>query len=175
MKPLPKLEGGNERLANVLGGIAIGVALLTALALALTSLFAAAEISPEPDRYKLLQINIFAENELTNFVIVLFGIAANIITEEMATGFIGKQAGHQAQGVAQKFTQAKHQANRSRAEAKQVEVLAVCTSGALVDDVAQHADDAENDNDKDGWREAAGAWFLHGYGSFFGPGGCRVP
>ena len=76
MKPLPKLEGGNERLANVLGGIAIGVALLTALALALTSLFAAAEISPEPDRYKLLQINIFAENELTNFVIVLFGIAA---------------------------------------------------------------------------------------------------
>ncbi len=76
MKPLPKLEGGNERLANVLGGIAIGVALLTALALALTSLFAAAEISPEPDRYKLLQINIFAENELTNLVIVLFGIAA---------------------------------------------------------------------------------------------------
>ena len=76
MNPLPKLEPRGARVANTLGSIAIGVALITALALALTSLFAAAEISPEPDRYKLLQINIFEENELTNLAIVLFGIAA---------------------------------------------------------------------------------------------------
>ena len=76
MNALPNLENRNARLANTLGSIAIGAALLAALALALTSLFAAAEISPAPDRYKLLQINIFAENELTNLVIVLFGIAA---------------------------------------------------------------------------------------------------
>ena len=76
MNPLPNLESRSARLANTLGSIAIGAALLAALALALTSLFAAAEISPAPDRYKLLQINIFEENELTNLAIVLFGIAA---------------------------------------------------------------------------------------------------
>ncbi|MEA4869237.1 MAG: hypothetical protein VB062_01215 [Christensenella sp.] len=76
MNLLPNPRSRSERAAQTLGAIAMGCALLVALALALTSLFAAARISPDPECYRILQIDIFEENELTNLLIVLLGVAA---------------------------------------------------------------------------------------------------
>lgn len=60
------------RLTRILECIALAVALLFALALAGTSLFASARISPE--QYGILQIDLFGENALANAAVVVIGI-----------------------------------------------------------------------------------------------------
>jgi hypothetical protein len=82
MKPLAGETGPkNGRLANTLGLLAMVCVLLCALALALTSLFASARIGT--DRYVLLQVQIFEENELTNLLIVFLGIVALIMLSRL--------------------------------------------------------------------------------------------
>ena len=80
---LPKkvIESKGERLANTLGLLAICCAFLCAAALALTSLFAAARIGV--GQYALLQVQIFEENELTNLMIVTFGIVVLMLLSKL--------------------------------------------------------------------------------------------
>ncbi len=80
---LPKKENGlkGERLANTLGLLAMCCAFICAVALALTSLFAAARIGV--GQYELLQVQIFEENELTNLMIVTFGIVVLILLSKI--------------------------------------------------------------------------------------------
>lgn len=61
-----------ERVAQVLGTLAMCVVLLFALALAATSLFASARINPED--YSLLKIQMLRENPILNLLIVVVGV-----------------------------------------------------------------------------------------------------
>ncbi len=81
MEPLSIKETGSARIAHILECLALIVVLFAALALACTGLFASARISPE--RYDILQINIFDENELTNVIAVIFAIAAMALIERI--------------------------------------------------------------------------------------------
>jgi len=62
----------SARLAGVLETLALVCVLLAALALAATSLFAAAKVNP--DQYEILQILVFKENQWCNLAVVALGI-----------------------------------------------------------------------------------------------------
>jgi hypothetical protein len=86
----------------------------------------------------------------------------------MFAGFVGKQPRNKAQRIPEEFANAEHQPDGGRADAQQVKVLAVGTAGAFVDHVAEHADEAKEDDDQNGRRKVFfGGW---GHGYLFGEG-----
>lgn len=73
-QPLTPLKGRSEGAAKTLETIGLVMMAIVAMLLFATNLYASAQVSPVPDKYRMLLINIYEENELTNLAVVVVGI-----------------------------------------------------------------------------------------------------